>query len=166
MGIIKRDGNEVGAQATQPTGLRVVAIATLVPLEGAVVSSVVESYRAKLRSKEAVDPPAAVEVDDELLIVDGNHRVYARLLHGDTEVEISLRSSGGQLAYHERELGHALRRGRKGFDNVTEVADDEERTRFTTHEHSENEETLWTDELLKMATNLSGENTRPGKGKR
>lgn len=150
MSKINRGGVALGGKVVAGTGLRKVPIANLTPLEGAVVSPTVEAYRLEIRNKQSIKPPDVVDLNGELLVVDGNNRVHAYKLEGHTDVDVNVKATGSQLKYYTSELAHALRRGRKGFAKMQGCADDDERAAFTVSEQAENESADWSAELLKM----------------
>jgi len=119
------------------------------PLEGAVVRAVVDQCRADIVGGRGVSPATVVAVDGGYyLVTDGNNRVYAARAEGQTEVAVRVVDSGANARFHANEAKHALRRNRLGFENIVEVASDDDRTVFTEAEARENEAEEWLGPLI------------------
>ena len=110
------------------------AIADLVPYEGAVVGSKVDALRAALQAGTAVPPPKVMQIGTDFLVQDGNHRVCAAKLEGRADMDVEVVAKDQRFA---DALRHALRRGRKGFEAMTTVADDAARIAFTNAEEED-----------------------------
>jgi hypothetical protein len=58
-------------------------IADLVPLEGSVVTSAVDTYRQQIANGTPPAPVTVLQAGGEWLVVDGNHRVVAAMRPSD-----------------------------------------------------------------------------------
>lgn len=141
MAIRRSDGTVLGSRSPKvQEQSATIAIADLLPLEGAVVGATLTRYRERISGEQEVIPSAKVVSvgEGQFLVIDGNHRVYAAKLEGKTEVTVRIVDSGCNAKRHANEAQHARRRNRLGFKNITEVASDKERKKFTEAEIEEN----------------------------
>jgi len=113
------------------------SIADLVPLEGAVIEAAIDGYVTS--SLTGATPPEVVAINSEYLVVDGNHRVYAAKRLGWAQIDVMIVQNKSNKAFRANALRHALRRGRKGFSNITVVTSDAERKTFTALHRREDE---------------------------
>lgn len=129
-----------GAKPPAPPLKTVAKVADLVPLEGAVIGPSVTDYRKQIAGGATIPPPTVVVLNGEHLVVDGNHRVYAALQEGQPQIDVMISPGSKSLEkYRIDKLAHALRRGRKGFANLTVVASQADREVFTEQERVDDE---------------------------
>lgn len=114
-------------------------IADLTPYEKGVVPSIVQKYVDEIRTCQAAGQQVAatmrplriLEIDGELLVTDGAHRLKALLDCGETSAPVVIDTkSEYELRPYRRELQNRIAEGLKGGQNLKVCATDKERQKL------------------------------------